>query len=292
DVHDDEGANNDGAEDEDVDHTTGLDKPKTLDPKSISTQTVTGIDPPDSPFATFTFYYRSPKQLEKMGVIAPSRKSSSTVARKRSTDFSKLGPLKNQGTKGFSSYRDPAARANRKGSKNADAMDSDEDDEELGARDDMDDVDVKDENGNPLILTEEDRQRQEEMAEGVRHIKLKRQHSGEFNNPTPSKSPHIGASTAHITDTSTSPSDKASQKLLAEPSDQYAESPLKKQRPSLGAVDASPLGKPSLTGPSSAPTTHPSAIGASPLSASTSMPESYSAQPPQTAQAVDEDEEL
>jgi hypothetical protein len=246
-----------------------------------------------------------------MGVIAPSRKSSSTVARKRSTDFSKLGPLKNQGTKGFSSYRDPAARANRKGSKIADAMDSDEDDEEPGARDDMDDVDVKDENGNPLILTEEDRQRQEEMAEGVRHIKvcrpsifppsnmtdfcflqLKRQHSGEFNNPTPSKSPHIGASTAHITDTATSPSDKASQKLLAEPSDQFAESPLKKQRPSLGAVDASPLGKPSLTGPSSAPTTHPSAIGASPLSASTSMPESYSAQPPQTAQAIDEDEEL
>jgi hypothetical protein len=107
-----------------------------------------------------------------MGVVAPSRKSSSTVTRKRSTDFSKLGPLKNQGTKGFSSYRDPAARATRKGSKHADAMDSDEDDEEPGARDEMDDVDVKDENGNPLILTEEDRQRQEEMAEGVRHIKV------------------------------------------------------------------------------------------------------------------------
>lgn len=108
-----------------------------------------------------------------MGVIAPSRKASSTVTRKRSTDFSKLGPLKNQGTKGFSSYRDPAARANRKGSKNADAMDSDEEDEEPGARDEMDDVDVKDENGNPLILTEEDRLRQEEMAEGVRHIKVR-----------------------------------------------------------------------------------------------------------------------
>ncbi|TIA48294.1 hypothetical protein D6C79_04183 [Aureobasidium pullulans] len=293
DVHDDEGTANDAAEDEDVDHTTGLDKPKTLDPKSISTQTVTGIDPPDSPFATFTFYYRSPKQLEKMGVIAPSRKASSTVTRKRSTDFSKLGPLKNQGTKGFSSYRDPAARANRKGSKNADAMDSDEEDEEPGARDEMDDVDVKDENGNPLILTEEDRLRQEEMAEGVRHIKLKRQHSGEFNNPTPSKSPHVGASTAHITDTSASPSDKASHKLLAEPTDEYSESPLKKQRPSLGAVDASPLGKPSLTGPSSAPTTHPSApVGASPLSASTSAPQVHPAQLPPSAQPIDEDEEL
>jgi hypothetical protein len=115
---------------------------------------------------------------------------------------------------------------------------------------------------------------------------LKRQHSGEFNNPTPSKSPHVGASTANIIDDITSPSDKASQKLLAEPSDAYSESPLKKQRPSLGAVDASPLGKPSLTGPSSAPTTHPSALGASPLSASTSVPQSQPAQP------IDEDEEL
>lgn len=42
----------------DVDHTTTFAKPKTLDPKSISTQTVTGIDPPDRPFASFTFFYR------------------------------------------------------------------------------------------------------------------------------------------------------------------------------------------------------------------------------------------
>ena len=40
------------------DHTTGFAKPKTLDPKSISTQTVTGIDGPDKPFAVFTFLYR------------------------------------------------------------------------------------------------------------------------------------------------------------------------------------------------------------------------------------------
>lgn len=105
-----------------------------------------------------------------MGVIAPSRKTSSTVSKKRSIDFSKLGPLKNQGTKGFSSYRDPAATA-RKGSKSADAMDSDEEDDEPRSQE-MHDVDIKDDNGNPLILTEEDRLRQEEMAEGVRHIKV------------------------------------------------------------------------------------------------------------------------
>lgn len=60
DAHDDDemhDTNNDNG-DADVDHTTGLAKPKTLDPKTISTQTVTGIDPPDKPYATFTFFYR------------------------------------------------------------------------------------------------------------------------------------------------------------------------------------------------------------------------------------------
>lgn len=47
--------NNIGAE---VEHTTSFAKPKTLDPKTISTQTVTGIDGPDKPYATFTFFYR------------------------------------------------------------------------------------------------------------------------------------------------------------------------------------------------------------------------------------------
>lgn len=56
DAHDDE--NEDGGGDGDADHTTSFAKPKTLDPKSISTQTVTGLDTPDSPYATFTFLYR------------------------------------------------------------------------------------------------------------------------------------------------------------------------------------------------------------------------------------------
>ena len=62
DAHDDsegsdagEGAANGKA---DVDHTTSFAKPKTLDPKTISTQTVTGIDPTDKPYAVFTFLYR------------------------------------------------------------------------------------------------------------------------------------------------------------------------------------------------------------------------------------------
>ena len=50
--------NGDNAGEADIDHTTSFAKPKTLDPKSISTQTVTGIDGPDRPYAVFTFLYR------------------------------------------------------------------------------------------------------------------------------------------------------------------------------------------------------------------------------------------
>ena len=47
----------------DVEHTTSFAKPKTLDPKTISTQTVTGIDGPDKPYAVFTFFYRGDSKL-------------------------------------------------------------------------------------------------------------------------------------------------------------------------------------------------------------------------------------
>ena len=66
DAHDDDdmtegGQSGDGSAD--VDHTTTFAKPKTLDPKTISTQTVTGIDPPNKPYATFTFFYRGKSKL-------------------------------------------------------------------------------------------------------------------------------------------------------------------------------------------------------------------------------------
>jgi len=69
DAHDDdeeyEGANKKGggsSVDADVEHTTSFAKPKTLDPKTISTQTVTGIDGPEKPFAIFTFFYRGERK--------------------------------------------------------------------------------------------------------------------------------------------------------------------------------------------------------------------------------------
>jgi hypothetical protein len=61
DAHDDD-EDKEGDGGEEVDHTTSFAKPKTLDPKSISTQTVTGIDGPDKPYAVFTFLYRGESQ--------------------------------------------------------------------------------------------------------------------------------------------------------------------------------------------------------------------------------------
>lgn len=78
DAHDDDdemgkgAGNNSNAETgntEEVDHTTSFAQPKSLDPKSISTQTVTGIDPPDKPFAVFTFLYRGESRFLFYGVL-------------------------------------------------------------------------------------------------------------------------------------------------------------------------------------------------------------------------------
>jgi hypothetical protein len=65
DAHDDDDleGSREGNAQADVDHTTSFAKPKTLDPKTISTQTVTGIDPPDKPYAVFTFFYRGERKL-------------------------------------------------------------------------------------------------------------------------------------------------------------------------------------------------------------------------------------
>jgi len=70
DAHDDEGETNEG--DADIDHTTTFAKPKTLDPKTISTQTVTGLDAPDSPYAVFTFFYRGESEFPYPDAIATS----------------------------------------------------------------------------------------------------------------------------------------------------------------------------------------------------------------------------
>lgn len=192
----------------DIDHTTSFAKPKTLDPKSISTQTVTGIDGPEKPYATFTFLYRGERkcipvtlssldvpatnliqigQLQKMGILpspepAPTTATTSTSKRRSvQTDFSKLGPLKAGGTVGFSGFRDsatsqsPTKKIGKKGKKSVDsANDADSEDESAGETEEkskVDDVEV-DSKEEGRLLDPEDARRGRELAEGVRQIKV------------------------------------------------------------------------------------------------------------------------
>ena len=270
DAHDDdeEGSQNgqaNGDSKADVDHTTSFSKPKTLDPKTISTQTVTGIDPTDKPYAVFTFFYRGERQLQKMGILQPkSDKPVPNIKRRSLLDgIPKLGPLKKTGTAGFSNFRD--ARLG-KDKKDEDDMDSDSDDNEaaiLGKMEDINDADIKKESN---LLSPEDAEKTGQVAEGIRKIKvrepsplrfrhglryhqLKRQHSAEpltRNGSTePRKSSKSGsgspsaASTPNMNDTlGTSPTLGAAPPVeIKQEEDFMVGSPLKKQRSSMADFD-------------------------------------------------------
>jgi hypothetical protein len=175
DAHEDEDGMEQDQSNEDIDHTTSFAKPKTLDPKSISTQTVTGLDPPETPYAVFTFFYRGEKQLQKMGILStPEVDSTVPPPRKRSgPDYSKFGPLKTHGTIGYSGYRDSndSQRKAKRKDKSTDAMDSDDDDDEARLPQSIEEAEAKQDNGQ--LLSPEDARRQGEIADGVQKIKVR-----------------------------------------------------------------------------------------------------------------------
>ncbi|EQL04204.1 Beta-lactamase-type transpeptidase fold domain containing protein [Ophiocordyceps sinensis CO18] len=225
----------------DVEHTTSFAKPKTLDPKTISTQTVTGIDGPDKPYAVFTFFYRGDRQLQKIGVMQSSKNAQATLAsvkrRSGQLDFSSLGPLKAGGTVGFTAFRDQEssdvvrrrkARKKSNGHIADDSEDDDDDDGEIVGR--MEDLDDKVDDGK---LVEDDPKFGGELADGVNRIRLKRAHSTE---PDSRSTPE--ASQRPASDDSPTPQGALpGQLLLASQGapDDVAEaligSPLKKARP-------------------------------------------------------------
>ncbi|KAL8670390.1 MAG: hypothetical protein Q9168_005072 [Polycauliona sp. 1 TL-2023] len=216
-----------GETEEAIDHTTSFAKPKTLDPKSISTQTVTGIDGPEKPFAVFTFLYRGERQLQRMGILqSPNAqvKTPETTSKRKSLQdaFAGLKPLTPGGTVGFTGFRDSAAqstskRADKGISKKADSdMESDED-EDAGGRAPARNDDGESKESNHTNLSPEDARRQDEVAEGVQKIRLKRQHSAEpLNSRTPAtrKSPASNTPTAGSTP---SPPPHASSNLSTTP---------------------------------------------------------------------------
>ncbi|PGH35162.1 hypothetical protein GX50_01974 [[Emmonsia] crescens] len=195
DAHDDDdekGSNGKEDDDRDVDHTTSFAKPKSLDPKSISTQTVTGIDGPNRPYAIFTFMYRGERQLQRMGILdtKPHKDNNASATRRISLqpDLASLAPLKPGGAAGFAKFRDhtnieeglgKSRKKPRRGSESGmDDSDYDDDDDGLASilhkAEEEEDKDV-----SSSLLSADDIRRQGELAEGVRQIKLKRQHSAE-----------------------------------------------------------------------------------------------------------------
>ncbi|ETS78258.1 hypothetical protein PFICI_10320 [Pestalotiopsis fici W106-1] len=226
--------------DADVEHTTSFAKPKTLDPKTISTQTVTGIDGPDKPYAVFTFFYRGQRQLSKMGIL-PSAKDNKTTpgAKRRSTqlDFSNLGPLKKEGTVGFSAFRDQETerRKSRKKSNGAMDEDSEDDDDDSNPLSKMEqEYDAK---VDKTKLGPEDAEIQAELKAGIDRIRLKRQHSAE---PPSLKSPSAGPTNETTpTDTTSNMAPAAGVlNLLSESmtAESALGSPMKKQRASVDAL--------------------------------------------------------
>ncbi|KAM0202257.1 hypothetical protein ACHAPA_000077 [Fusarium lateritium] len=243
---DDMGSKEGNGIDADVEHTTSFAKPKTLDPKTISTQTVTGIDGPDKPYAVFTFFYRGERQLQKIGVLQSSKNPQTTPAsvkrRSGQIDFSNLGPLKAGGTVGFSTFRDQATevsrrRKARKKSNGNIADDSDDDDEEedgnLGKMEEAYDKDVN------TKLAPEDAKFQGELADGVDRIHLKRAHSADPDSiaaSEASQTPNAGStSTSQAPTTAGSPPNNflSNSSNLDTPSKSTFQSPLKKYRPSV-----------------------------------------------------------
>ncbi|KAG6013218.1 hypothetical protein E4U54_006973, partial [Claviceps lovelessii] len=164
--------------DADVEHTTSFAKPKSLDPKTISTQTVTGIDGPEKPYAVFTFFYRGERQLQKIGVLKSSKNPPAAPgsAKRRSgqLDFSSIAPLKSGGTVGFSAFRDQNSEATRRkkarrksNGKVAEDSDDDDDDDDSDALAKLADDD-KDGDGK---LAPDDSKFGGELADGVNRIR-------------------------------------------------------------------------------------------------------------------------
>ncbi|KAJ5550983.1 hypothetical protein N7535_001078 [Penicillium sp. DV-2018c] len=249
DAHDDEESVQDNSGDADIDHTTSFAKPKSLDPKTISTQTVTGIDATDQPYAVFTFMYRGERQLQKMGILKDPKAQETPAATKRKSlqvDLATLGPIKPGGSVGFLNFRENDTKP-RKGKKGEDDMDSDDDDNDNPILGKADDEEAKDDD---RFLSPDDIQRQGELAESLRKIRLKRQHSaeppggrvGDSNDSTAS------GSTPPANERSATPPKAATAELgLPEPTqpvevgDGLFGSPLKKQRASVSTADENAL---------------------------------------------------
>ena len=183
----------------------------------------------------------------------------SDPSKSRKLDASSLKPLKsNKGTVGFTGYRDAQAKSSTfgNGEKGDDDGDSDEEDTDVSRKrkstgpdkDDADDADDANRDSKPAVLSAEEISKGGELAEGVKKMQLKRQHSFEPARPTtasvstttePDRSAHEASGNSVATTTPPSsahpdsqPAKPAQLSKLTDPA-QSVGSPFKKQRASL-----------------------------------------------------------
>jgi len=229
--------------DVDVSHTAGFSEPKPLDKETVSTQSVSHLDPEGVVFASFVFYYRSERQLKKMGLIKdPSKPSRSVTANNTpvkeapknhfgafSSDKEIIPKGAGLGKSEFGDFRDNGMSLSdqRKARRRITGLDENDDDDRLmGDELGRDSKDLNRELGK----TEEDVRIEEELAGKIDRIKLKRSHSN-----TSLKDGTSGPTTPPTDQTQASIPQTSSAPKQLEP-----ETPAKKRRGSQDADVKSP----------------------------------------------------
>ena len=215
--------------------------PKPLDKETVSTQSVSHLDPDGVVFASFIFLYRSEHQLRKMGLIkSPNQPHSASATNTPAKPSNRLGkPTEFSSLTGdaipkgpnffkpgsFGDFRDINEVPHQKSNgvnKHVDAID--EDDDHL----DMDDLgrDSRDMD-REIHKTAEDVRLEEELAARVSRVKLKRSHSNtSLKSASPESAPEESAPAAP-----TNPFLPASAGFLAEPVvPKEPETPAKKRK--------------------------------------------------------------
>ncbi|KAF8450006.1 hypothetical protein BGX38DRAFT_523516 [Terfezia claveryi] len=158
-----------------LEYTAGFSAAKPLDSDSISTQSVSHIDQPNAPYATFIFFYRGERQLHRMGIIPKVNRNASIpgAVTKPARGPSKAALLDTLSGKEFSGkgkgrgWEDFRDRADRMVDDDEDA-DKEDDDVSCRRKGKRELDEDTTESGGRLLNGREG----EELSEGVRKMKV------------------------------------------------------------------------------------------------------------------------
>ncbi|KAF8462968.1 hypothetical protein BDZ91DRAFT_796743 [Kalaharituber pfeilii] len=155
-----------------LEYTAGFSAAKPLDSESISTQSVSHIDQPNAPYATFIFFYRGERQLHRMGIIPKATRVPvpAPLARGRSKTFLEELSGKEYTGKGKGLGWDDFRERGDRMVDDEDDADKEDDDGLLRRNGKRELVDDEPTAGSSAVNGKEG----EELSEGVRKIRLKR----------------------------------------------------------------------------------------------------------------------